>query len=639
MSSARTEPEPVLAPGSGSRPAPEAGKAFSLLEGKPTDATVTVVDTLVRVQSGSVQLDVTGLSADGSVRRPQPDASLLLDQGGQVHLQATGFTPDGEVVVWGFSTPVLLGRNAVDSQGNIDTTFALPMSMGGGHHTLQVNGPAADGARSISLGLLIDGSGVPVWQSIDHPQVVIATQVAFLALTGVAALGGLSAAAGAAGLAGAGAGAGLGAAARGESQASGGGSRRSEDKEGSNKEGEKPKRKAGKVASVKVKTVSLADSSHARGDLSRTWRLPGSERVDRLGRLLPGKLSRWSPLAARLLTDGVHVRAMFGSAWALLVLTGATTGVVAGLSVGSLPAPALLPAAFAVVLGTMDAFAGMTAATAFLATLFATGALNSPDGVRGALGVAALWFALPLLAGETRPLRRQPTRSRVERWYRAGDFVVLPPLGAWLTYKLVKALPGLYGHSIALSGHAGKIAVIAGGALLLRLIIEETTTWLYPFRLMEVSTSSLPDASTRQKVVSIAIKTSFFAFVAMPFVGVRPELFIGAALFALPQLARLWEKRIPKRSWMHRLLPRGIVKVTALVVVGYYAAQYIGHHFHDHAKLAATGFVALSVPPATLALLALFADGSEGRASWWHRAAGAVTVALSASIIFRLSVA
>jgi hypothetical protein len=293
----------------------------------------------------------------------------------------------------------------------------------------------------------------------------------------------------------------------------------------------------------------------------------------------------------------------------------------------------------ALVLGTLDAFAGFAAAGAFLVTLLATGALTSMDGVRGAFGVAALWFALPLLAGETRPLRRQPTRSAAERWYRAGDFVILPPLGAWLTFKLVKALPGLYGHSIPLASYAGRIALVAGGALLARLVIEEIATWLYPVRLSDVTPGKLPSPATSQKLASILVKTGFFVFVAVPFVGVRPELFVGAALFALPQVAKLGEKRLPNATWLHRVVPTGLVKVTALVVVGFYAAEYLARHIHDHARLAAAGFVALSVPPALIGLLALLGrEGRTARPTWRRRTAGATTVVVAGLVIYRLSV-
>ncbi|MDP9102259.1 MAG: hypothetical protein M3N21_08970, partial [Actinomycetota bacterium] len=353
----------------------------------------------------------------------------------------------------------------------------------------------------------------------------------------------------------------------------------------------------------------------------------------------PARLSRLSPLGARLIGDGAHLRAIIGSAWSVVVLAGLVTGVVAGLHVGALPAPTALPVAVALALGAVDAFAGAAAACAFIVTLLATGAISSSDGLRGALGVAALWFALPLLTGETRPLRRQPLRTAAQRWYRAGDFVVLPPLGAWLTFKLIKALPGLYGHAIPLGQYAGRIALVAGVALLMRLTVEELATRLYPVRLTEVTPEALPAASTAQRLASVALKTTFFVFVAIPFVGVRPELAIGAGLFAFPQFVKPWESRLPKVTWLHRVLPRGIVKITALVVIGFYAAAYLGRHIHDTSQLAAAGFLALSVPPAVIALLGLVAPAAPAPpATWRRRALGAATVSVAGLVIYRLSV-
>ena len=88
--------------------------------------------------------------------------------------------------------------------------------------------------------------------------------------------------------------------------------------------------------------------------------LAGDTLFDRLSRELPARISRRSPLVARIINDASYLRAMFGSASVLGPVLGAVLGAVA-VSVGgghALP-PAFGLAVALAVLGVFDALAGL----------------------------------------------------------------------------------------------------------------------------------------------------------------------------------------------------------------------------------------------------------------------------------------
>lgn len=636
--------DPFVDPVSGERPAPAPGTVRSLLDGEPSEADVTVQDTKVRIAAGSTTLDVAALGADGSVHRPDSDATLRLDRGGNLHLTGTGYEPGGEVVAWLFSEPVRLGTATADADGSIDATFRVPTSVPGGQHTLQVNGRTAEGLRSMSLGVLVDGSGVPLWQAIDNPEVVLAAQVAMFALVGLGAIGGATAAA--AGMVGtargahasrggsprsgaAGAAAGSRPGAHGAARAASGGAASSSEQ-----------RQKGDVAAPEVAHLDEVSGSPARGDRSRSWRLLSPRRLDDWSRRWPARVGPWSPLLARLMTDGSYLRAMLGPLSPMMVVGGMAAGAWAGTHAGPFGAPTVGVVGALLVLGFLDALAGMAAAATFLTVLLATGQLASADAVRGSLGVTALWFALALIAAATRPLRREAARSVDAAWYRLGDAVVLPLLIAWLVLLYVSAFPGLYGHAVELSGYGPQLAVIAGLAVVLRLGLEEAACRLYPGRLQQVLATQIPSPATLQRLSAMTVRTSLFLFIMLPFVGWRPELLIGTALFALPQFAGIFSVRFPNSVRLHRLLPSGMVLLALLIVVEVQLSGWVHGTFLDPRDVIAFGFVVLALPPFVQGVLGLFArSGPELRPTWLLRGAGAGVVAATTGVLYTLTVA
>ncbi|MCW2777683.1 MAG: hypothetical protein JWN17_1408, partial [Frankiales bacterium] len=236
--------------------------------------------------------------------------------------------------------------------------------------------------------------------------------------------------------------------------------------------------------------------------------------------------------------------------------------------------------------------------------------------------------------------RREVADEPGALWYRLGDVVVAPLLAAWLAYQLLTALPGLFGHDVALGDGAGPLAVVTGLAVLARVGLEELAARLYPARLEAVAPDEVPEGLPLQRVLGMVVRAGVFLFVGVPFVGVRPELFLGTALFIFPQVLRIWSHRLPELPWLRRVVPTGLVEITSLVVLGWWLSGQLQHHVADPHRLAAVGFVVLAVPPAVHGVLAeMTGEDEEPEATWIRRGLGAAVVAASAGLLYTLTVA
>ncbi len=66
----------------------------------------------------------------------------------------------------------------------------------------------------------------------------------------------------------------------------------------------------------------------------------------------------------------------------------------------------------------------------------------------------------------------------------------------------------------------------------------------------------------------MAVRTALFVFVATVVVGPSWQLWLGTALFALPQILTIAAARWPSSSGLHQLLPRGLLKLVVMLFVG-----------------------------------------------------------------------
>lgn len=400
--------------------------------------------------------------------------------------------------------------------------------------------------------------------------------------------------------------------AAGASQKSGSDSngRREEDGSGENLEGNSEDNSdegSDQLESVSAGDLKKIERDPGRGDLSRTWRAPFTERTDALFAALITRISPHSPILARTIADANYLRAIFGSLSSLLLIPGAIFGV---LALQDTSGQALPPATWIVMaiiaLSTLDAMAGLVSGLIFTVGVVLSGNFASRDEILTMAGLFIIFYAPALLASAIRPLRRL-AQDRDSLWERATDYGLVTLLSGWMMFKMIGALNALAGVQLVISFAARDIAILASVFILIRLLLEDLTTYLYPVRLSK-SAGKFLEPDTIQKVISLEIKLLIFVEIAKPFVGYNIKLVLGAIIFAIPSIIEIFfAERLPKVPVLHRLLPSGAFKIVAMVFIGAITAGYIQGLFSDARTFLAWSFVVLAIPGLILSILGTMA--------------------------------
>jgi hypothetical protein len=350
------------------------------------------------------------------------------------------------------------------------------------------------------------------------------------------------------------------------------------------------------LASVGAGGLALIKRKDGWGDRSKTWRIKRTDSVDLGWKRFAESISSFSPLAARTFGDGSYLRAMVGSLSTLLYPVALGLGIYALIDSDR---QALPPATWIVIaialLGTIDAAAGLLASATFVIGVAVSGNIFSREEVLTVAGLSIIFFAPALLASAIRPIRRLISGAD-DRWERITDYALVGLLSFWSLEKIVGALNGLSGLKLPISADARQIALIVAIAITLRVIMEDLATYAYPVRLEKVS-PDYKDPSTFQQVISLEFKTFLFVSLAIPFVGFNIQLALGTFFFLLPSILGLTVgDRYPKLPVIGRILPKGALKIVAMVFIGSIFANWVEGLFEKPEDFIPWSFALLAIP-------------------------------------------
>ena len=350
------------------------------------------------------------------------------------------------------------------------------------------------------------------------------------------------------------------------------------------------------LASVGAGGLALIKRKDGWGDRSKTWRIKRTDSVDLGWKRFAESISSFSPLAARTFGDGSYLRAMVGSLSTLLYPVALGLGIYALIDTNR---QALPPATWIVIaialLGTIDAAAGLLASATFVIGVAVSGNIFSREEVLTVAGLSIIFFAPALLASAIRPIRRLISGAD-DRWERITDYALVGLLSFWSIEKIVGALNGLSGLKLPISADARQIALIVAIAITLRVIMEDLATYAYPVRLKKVS-PDYKDPSTFQQVISLEFKTFLFVSLAIPFVGFNIQLALGTFFFLLPSILGLTVgEKYPKLPVIGRILPKGALKIVAMVFIGSIFANWVEGLFEKPEDFIPWSFALLAIP-------------------------------------------
>jgi hypothetical protein len=382
------------------------------------------------------------------------------------------------------------------------------------------------------------------------------------------------------------------------------------------------------VVTKKLKGIKREEG--ARGDLSISWRFPGTLKTDRWITDLIVRSGRFSALLPRVLVDGSWVRAIFGAAGFSLWGIGFVIGAISSAQVKYQALPPTLGLVLIIVaLGILDSAAGAFAWVAIALLALITGHLTSWPELRTLLGMFVLFSSIPLLAHAIRPLRRGQDGSWMQKFDRFADYSMPPIFLAFAASSMFKALNGLSGLELVSKSQFGALRITVVIFFFIRMLIEDVALSWYPKRSLDCQPAKLSSQTRPATWVAIILKLCIFVLIVAPFFGLGMSTFIALALTAAMMILKVFEDKLPNFSQLNKWFPRGVAKFLFALVVGIYVSAYIlGSHPSDQRVIST--YALIMVPGIIFTLIEMV--GREG-GDWpenWHKRMIGILVWLTA---------
>ncbi|MCW2799841.1 MAG: hypothetical protein JWQ70_1313, partial [Aeromicrobium sp.] len=128
--------------------------------------------------------------------------------------------------------------------------------------------------------------------------------------------------------------------------------------------------------------------------------------------------------------------------------------------------------------------------------------------------------------------------------------------------------------------------------------------------------------------------TGMFVFMASAFLGNCWQLWVGAVLFAIPQILSIYERKFPNSTRLHGLMPVGVLKTLVMLIIGTYFARLVFSMLHSPESVLRNGFLLLSLPGLALSLLGLFGhDGADPKWTWPRQALGTLILGATVALV------
>ena len=593
-------------------------------------------------------------------------ASVYLEFGGAVgeaasgapiSVSGSGMEPLSRVELWVFSTPKLLATSSTSDAGEFEVSAEVPSGLAAGDHTVLLTGTDSEGNPvKEATGFSVDADGVitgvlagadvtglevpampdaamappyPIVAALDNPAAVVTAAVAGLAVVAVVGVGAGGAASG------------LNARSAGESVAGGG---------------------INEGTGVRYDEITDVDLSHNRGwrtrftpsgsapgDISPLHRFPGTSFVDEASFALTASVATKSPLLSRTVADAAPLRAMLGSLSLLLPIAAAVLGVIGAVTGDGIAMPPVLGVLTAlIIIGVLDASAGLIGALAFTAAVAFSGGIIDVGSVRTLLGIGLLLVGPGMIAGTFRSIRRLPQPGAAYAWERLADFVIVPLLGGYTTYNIVTALPPLGGSLFPIADSAVFLGVVVLVALVAKIALEEISSRWFPERMATVVPLETAEPGLTQQTISGLLRVSAFVFVSAAFIGNVWQLWVAGIIFMIPLLISPLSSRFPNLPRVWRLLPEGVPYLGIMLVIYLVLTTVLYAQYGDTSDYARVSFLVLLIPDFILGVLWWFgrqgADDDEVR--WFlrpsmttvYRVGGVVVLAVTVWLAYRTSV-
>jgi hypothetical protein len=382
--------------------------------------------------------------------------------------------------------------------------------------------------------------------------------------------------------------------------------------DGPKREGKAESKSGGTYENLDAENQEYAALGTAWGDALALWSIPLFTMFDRIGLRATLLAARFSPVLSRAINDGSYLRAMLGGATSLLYIAAATIGFLAvDPSASAMATAASVPLFTAIVaIGVFDALAGMIGMTALIVSSALAHPFTGLNEVRYIITIFILGFA-PIILGTTfRKIRHLHERA-AHLWERTVDVFMVALIAALTVLSLAGGISGFAGVDVPLQASVKSIAVVALGAAVARVGLEELALRLFPTRVHLLNPTEVPEPSRLQEWASLAFKYAVLVIMVGDMIGWGWWLWLGGAVLFVPTVLTMVMHHLPKSKFIAQLIPGGLGAFLLATLLSNWTGSLISGWFSSSPMYVALAFILIPIPVIITAVVGLFSDGSE----------------------------
>jgi hypothetical protein len=369
----------------------------------------------------------------------------------------------------------------------------------------------------------------------------------------------------------------------------------------------------GSIATIDAEVEQFTTVHERAGDRFALFQFRAFNFLDRLSHNLVVLTAKFSPIVSKVFNDGAYLRAMAGSFYLALPVAGILLGAI---PLNGMPFEVLPPAwqwllAIA-ALGTFDAFSGFLAVSIFVAGSFVAHGYTGVEDVRLMAGVFLIGFGPALITLGFRSIRRHFESSFSYFWERLTDLAIVAFFSSLTVSSMVSTLPALAGKTLSVANHVADFALVIALAITTRVLFEELAARFFPARLDHINPTEVPGTSLLQRSFATTMRLGIFIFVTAAFMGNSWQVWVGSALFILPNVLGWLADRMPNYPWIWRIIPAGVPGLALTLLVASATSTLVHSWLGSKPDFAKWSFVLLPIPMLALSVLGLL--GREGNA-------------------------
>ncbi len=349
------------------------------------------------------------------------------------------------------------------------------------------------------------------------------------------------------------------------------------------------------------------------GDRLAWWTAPFMTFMDKISVEATEHTSKISPVFSRIINDGAYLRAMFGGLMAVPYLVAIALGA---LSVdvnakGLAGAGNVALLSIILILGTLDAFAGLLGIIAFAVVSISIFGIHSLGDVRYLLAMTIAAFAPIILSTTFRKIRRPAIGNISDVWERVIDVFMIAFVASLATLSVVGGISAFAGATVPLANNAKNLVFVITGVALARILLEEFAAKAFSGRLDRINPTEVSGAGTLQQWISLVFKYSVLVVMIGDMVGWGWWLWTGALIMFVPGIIGMTFQDLPKSKILTQIIPGGLAALLLATLLSSWSGDLVGAALKGSDMYGPLSFLLVPLPVIIVAIVGMFADGGD----------------------------